>query len=62
MIVSPIDVVSKKNDDAVVGSKGWAAYMASMSLDFLLIIVPIVLVYTVSVLYLTNYKNLEGSK
>ncbi|XP_068305755.1 uncharacterized protein At4g17910 [Pyrus communis] len=42
-----VDVVSKKNDDAVVGSKGWAAYMASMSLDFLLIIVPIVLVYTV---------------
>ncbi|KAM1584226.1 hypothetical protein ACFX1Z_037228 [Malus domestica] len=42
-----VDVVSKKNDDAVVGSKGWAAYMASMSLDFLLIIVPIILVYTV---------------
>ncbi|KAM1034150.1 hypothetical protein ACFX2J_037408 [Malus domestica] len=42
-----VDVVSKKNDDAVAGSKGWAAYMASMSLDFLLIIVPIILVYTV---------------
>lgn len=42
-----VDVILKKNDDAVVGSKGWAAYMASMSLDFLLIIVPIVLVYTV---------------
>ncbi|KAB2626083.1 hypothetical protein D8674_017743 [Pyrus ussuriensis x Pyrus communis] len=42
-----VDVASKKNDDAVVGSKGWAAYMASLSLGFLLIILPIVLVYTV---------------
>ncbi|KAM1721410.1 hypothetical protein ACFX11_023214 [Malus domestica] len=45
-----VDVALKKNDDAVVGSKGWAAYMASLSLDFLLITLPIVLVYTESVL------------
>ncbi|XP_048429427.1 uncharacterized protein LOC125472265 [Pyrus x bretschneideri] len=46
-----VDVASKKNDDAVVGSKGWAAYMASLSLGFLLIILPIVLVYTVWFLF-----------
>lgn len=51
------DAILKKNDDAIVGSKSWQAYMATLMLDFLFIMVPIVLVYTVSFFYLSNYEN-----
>ncbi|PQM35040.1 uncharacterized protein Pyn_24961 [Prunus yedoensis var. nudiflora] len=38
-----VDVTLKKNDDAVVGSKGRPAYMSTMAFDFLLIVLPIIL-------------------
>ncbi|PRQ18801.1 hypothetical protein RchiOBHm_Chr7g0210111 [Rosa chinensis] len=41
------DVTLKKNDDAKVGSKSWQAYMARLAVDFLFIMVPFVLIFTV---------------
>ncbi|XP_050376363.1 uncharacterized protein At4g17910 [Argentina anserina] len=44
----PADVVtSKKNDDAQVGANSWQAYMAALAVDFLFIMVPFVLFFTV---------------
>ncbi|KAK9268699.1 hypothetical protein L1049_000459 [Liquidambar formosana] len=37
----------KKNDNSCVGSKNWRAYMATMAVEFLFIILPILLFFTV---------------
>ncbi|XP_052169836.1 uncharacterized protein At4g17910 isoform X2 [Diospyros lotus] len=37
----------KKNDDLVVGFKSWRVYMARMTIDFLLIVLPMLLFFTV---------------
>lgn len=42
-----IDVPLKKNDNEIVGSKDWRAYMATMAVDFLTIVLPIILFFTV---------------
>lgn len=42
-------ISSKKNDDVIVGVWSLRAYMAAMLLDFLLIILPLLLFFTVSV-------------
>lgn len=45
-----LDVKRKKNDDAVNDSKSWSDYMVSLVVDFLLVVLPMLVFFTVSVL------------
>ncbi|KAM4073480.1 hypothetical protein ACB094_10G022600 [Castanea mollissima] len=41
------DTSLKKNDNEILGSKDWRAYMATMAVDFLVLVLPTILFFTV---------------
>ncbi|XP_065635235.1 uncharacterized protein At4g17910 isoform X3 [Quercus suber] len=41
------DMSLKKNDNEILGSKDWRAYMATMAVDFLVLVLPNILFFTV---------------
>ncbi|CAK9143514.1 unnamed protein product [Ilex paraguariensis] len=43
----PTDTTSKKNDNPVVNSKKWKGYFTTMTLDFLFLVLPVLLLSTV---------------
>lgn len=55
-----IDTSLKKSDNEIVRSKDWRAYMATMAVDFLVIVLPVVFFLTVSLL-LCSWKLLRQS-
>jgi len=46
-----VDTSLKKNDNEILGSKDWRAYMATMAVDFLVLVLPNILFFTVSVCF-----------
>ncbi|XP_050265073.1 uncharacterized protein At4g17910 isoform X4 [Quercus robur] len=42
-----VDTSLKKNDNEILGSKDWRAYMATMAVDFLVLVLPNILFFTV---------------
>lgn len=56
LLISKFDnfVAAKKNDDADVGCKDWRIFTVTLAVDFASIVLPLLLIFTVSVLDARN--------
>ena len=41
----------KKNDDALRGHKGWVYYFSALAIDYITVVLPILLIFTVITLF-----------